>query len=184
MKLDTQVLLKNRIKEGVELTDEELYALIEESDTHRAKEKALWLISYRDHSSGELKKKLSKDYSDTAAEKAIERMEELGLINDEAFARRYASELHSKHCSPSDIRQRLREKGIDRELAAEIAEELEIDPHEELRAIIEKKYLRSLSDEKGIRRTTAALQRRGFAWQDIKQVLEEYTQNDYDEFIY
>ncbi len=181
MKLDTQTLLENRITAGVELDDEQLRELILLSDTRRAKEKALWLISYRDHSSKELYQKLRKDYSEEATQNALQRMQELGLINDEAFARRYAAELHtSKHLSPSTIRYKLIEKGIDRELADEIIESLQIDPQEEIAALVEKKYARSLSDEKGVRRTVAALQRAGYRFSDIKSVLSSYIQDDYE----
>ncbi|MBQ8001674.1 MAG: regulatory protein RecX [Ruminococcus sp.] len=180
MKLDTQTLLENRISPGVELDDEDLHRLVELSDLRRAKEKALWLISYRDHSSKELYDKLRRDYSQDAAEKALERMQELGLINDEAFASRYATELHSKHQSPSTIRYKLIQKGIDKEVAEEIVEGLDIDPTEEISALIEKKYARSLTDEKGIKRTVAALQRAGYRFSDIKSVLSDYIQDDYD----
>lgn len=180
LKLDTQTLLENRISAGTELSDEELHELIGKSDLRRAKEKALWLISYRDHSSKELYDKLIRDFSPEAAEKALLRMNELGLINDEAFAKKYSAELHSKHQSPSTIRYKLTQKGIDRDMADSIVDALQIDPAEEIRALMEKKYLRALSDEKGRRRTVAALQRAGFKWSDIKTVLSEYTEGDYD----
>ncbi len=180
MKLDTQTLLENRITAGVEIDDEDLHRLVELSNLRRAKEKALWLISYRDHSSKELYDKLRRDYSEEAAQKALQRMQELGLINDEAFAKRYAAELHSKHQSPSTIRYKLIEKGIDRDTADEIVESLEIDPAHEIAALIEKKYARNLHDEKGIRRTVSALQRAGYRFSDIKSVLSSYIQDDYD----
>lgn len=180
MKLDTQTLIENRISAGVEIDDEELKQLIELSDTRRAKEKAMWLISYRDHSSKELYDKLRRDYSEEAAQKALERMQELGLINDEAFAKRYAAELHSKHQSPSTIRYKLLQKGIDRDTAEEIVEDLDIDPAEEIKALVEKKYTRSLSDEKGLKRTVAALQRAGYRFSDIKSVLSAYIRDDYE----
>lgn len=180
MKLDTQTLLERRITAGVELSDEDLHTLIEQSDTRRAKEKAMWLISYRDHSSKELYDKLRRDFGEDASQKALLRMQELGLINDEAFAKRYASELHSKHQSPSSIRYKLIQKGIDKEAAEEIVSSLEIDPQAEIEALIIKKYSRSLSDEKGVRRTVAALQRAGYRYSDIKSVLNEYIQEDYE----
>ncbi len=180
MKLDTQTLLENRITAGVEIDDEDLHRLIELSNLRRAKEKALWLISYRDHSSKELYDKLRRDYSEESAQKALQRMQELGLINDAAFAKRYAAELHSKHQSPSTIRYKLIEKGIDRDTADEIVDSLEIDPIEEIATLVEKKYARNLHDEKGIRRTVAALQRAGYRFSDIKSVLSSYIQDDYN----
>ena len=177
MKLSTHILAQERIVPGVELDDEQLHELLKLSDLHRAKEKALWLISYRDHSSKELFDKLRRDFCEEAAKAALERMQELGLINDEAFAARYAQELHSKHQSPSTIRYKLVQKGIDKDTADAIVEELGIDPLEEIEALVEKKYLRYLSEEKGLRKTFSALQRAGYHYSDIKSVISRYTED-------
>ncbi len=177
MKLDTETLLASRFSLGSEITDEELKELIDQSNEKRAKEKALWLISYRDHSKKELTEKVRKTSDDDSARKAVERMEELGLVDDEKFARRYAEELiFTKHLSIKGARYKLTEKGIDRELADEILEELDPDPREHIRIIIERKYKTALSDEKGRRRCVAALQRMGYSWSDINAVFGEYNE--------
>lgn len=178
--LDTRTLLENHVTQGTQLDDERLLELIKLSNLRRAKEKALWLISYRDHSSKELFQKLLKDYDEESAQLATERMQELGLINDEAYAERLAKDLLAKHTSPSTIRYKLIQKGIDKESAETIVSELEIDPVQEIEALVEKKYLRSLSDEKGLRRTFAALQRAGFRYSDIKTVISRYKEDFYD----
>ena len=175
LKIDTEAFLSSRFKIGGEITDDELKELIEYSNEKRAKEKALWLISYRDHSKKELSEKLRRDSDDEAAHKAVERMEELGLIDDEKYARRYAEELiNVKHLSVRGARYKLTEKGIDRELADEILEELDPDPREHIEIIIERKYKKALTDEKGRRRAVAALQRMGYSWSDINAVIGEY----------
>ena len=170
---------ENRINTGTELTDEKLYALLCESQHRRAKEKALWLISFRDHSSKELYDKLLKDYSEEVAENTVERMKELRLINDEAYAKRLAKDLLAKHQSPSNIRYKLIQKGIPREAAEVIVEELDINPVSEICALIEKKYINKLADEKGLRRTVAALQRAGYKWSDIKSALAHFTEDNF-----
>ncbi len=174
LKLDTETVLSERLKVGVEIDDDRLLELIKTSDARRAKEKALWLISYRDHSEGELRQKLLKDYGEEAVDKAIERLMELGLINDESFAKKYAESLSHKHLSQRQIQQKLRLKGIDKELSSETVEDLNLDEKEEIRALIEKKYIRKLSDDADLRRTIAALQRRGFGYSDIKAVINEF----------
>lgn len=176
VKLDTETVLSERLKVGEEIDDERLLELIKTSDARRAKEKALWLISYRDHSEGELRQKLSKDYGEEAVDKAINRLMELGLINDESFAKKYAESLSQKHLSNRQIQQKLRLKGIDRELSSETVEDLDLDEKEEIRALINKKYIRKLSDEADLRRTVAALQRRGFSYSDIRSVLSEFAE--------
>ena len=181
MKLDTETLLINHIKAGVEISDEQLHQLIEDSNNKRAKEKALWLISYRDHSKKELVDKIKRTSSEESAVAAVERLTELGLVNDEAYARRYFKELTqgSKHLSPRGARYKLMEKGIDRELIDSIVEETDIDEREQIRTIINNKYRSFNADEKSKKRTVAALQSKGFRWEDIKSVMEEYEDEDY-----
>ena len=175
LKLDAEVLIAMRFDVGREITDEELHECIEASQLKRCKDKAMWLISYRDHSRKELIDKLRRDYSEESCIKTADRLGELGLIDDSRFARRYTADLiNIKHLSERGIRQKLREKGIDRDLIDEVVDELSIDEEEQIRAIIEKKYARALSDEKGQRRAANALARLGFSYQDIKSVMSEY----------
>ena len=177
MKLDTEVLLAHRFDVGREIDDEQLHACVTDSDKKRCKDKALWLISFRDHSRKELIDKLRRDYSDEVCEAAVERLEELGLIDDGRFARRYAADLiNLKHLSERGVRQKLYEKGIDRNVIDEVLDEVVIDEKEQIRTIIEKKFARSLNDEKGQRRCVNALARLGFGYSDIKSVLREYTE--------
>lgn len=178
VKLDSETIISSPYSVGSEITDEQLKELIELSDEKRAKEKALWLISYRDHSKRELETKIRKTSDEAAARKAVERMEELGLVNDEKFARRYADELiNIKHLSVRGARYKLLEKGIDRELIDQILDELDPDPREHIAILLETKYRAALSNEKGRRRAVAALQRMGYSWSDISAVLEEYTED-------
>lgn len=173
--VDTETLLSSRFTVGSELDDDELLELVEASGEKRAKEKALWLISYRDHSRRELLDKLKKTSGERHSERAVERMEELGLVDDRKYAERYARELiNVKHLSVRAAMYKLSQKGIDRELSESILEELDPDPREHIAAVIEKKYRNSLSDEKARRRAVAALQRMGYGWSDISAVLEEY----------
>lgn len=179
VKVDTETLLKFRWKPGMEISDEELHQLLQESEARRAKEKALYLLEYRSHSKKELADKISRTTSREAAEAAVEKMEELGLMNDEAYARQLAEVLLGKKgYGVRRARQELLQKGIDRELTEELLEEMAPDPEEKLREIVERKYQSSLGDEKGYRRTVAALQRLGYGWEDIKTVLAEFRESE------
>ena len=176
--VDTKTLIEHRFDVGREIDDDDLHEIIKLSNERRAKDKALWLISYRDHSKKELEQKISRTSDKDSAQKAVERMEELGLVNDERYARRYAEQLlNSKHMAKHRIVFELVQKGIERETAEMIVEELESDPREHIRIVIEKKY-RNLSDEKQKRRAAAALQRLGYRWDDISYVLSEYDEDD------
>ena len=172
--LDTMTLIKNHIKAGAEISDEELHSLIQQSEKQRANEKALNLITYRDHSKKELREKLSRTYSAETAEEIAEKMQEAGLVNDEEYARKYADELlRKKHMSMRGIEFKLREKGISSEIIQIIKEELEFDPVSEIQQVLAKKYPSYLQDEQIKKRAIAALQRLGWSWSDIKNAMQE-----------
>ena len=172
MNLDAQTLIENRFDVGREIDDDELREIIDKSNERRAKEKALWLISYRSHSKKELFDKLKRSFDEASAQKAVDRMEELGLINDEEFARLYARKLvNGKKMSVKAAEFELYRKGIDKITAEQVLGELEYDPQTQIIEFITKKY-KNIQDEKIKRRAVAALQRKGYSWEEIKQAIE------------
>ena len=179
MNLDAQTLIENRFDVGREIDDDELKEIIEKSNERRAKDKALWLISYRSHSKKELFDKLRRDFDEDSAQKAVDRMQELGLINDGEFAKAYARKLvYGKKMSLRAAELELRRKGIDEITAEQALSELEYDAQTQIIEFISKKY-RNIEDEKVRRRAVAALQRKGYGWDDIKQAIESMS-GDFD----
>ena len=120
VKVDTETLLRRGIAIGDELDDEELHELLQASAKHRAEEKALYLLEHRAHSKKELENKITRaEFDREAARSAVEHMEELGLLNDEDYARRLANELFTrKRFGARRVKQELRQKGIDDALIA------------------------------------------------------------------
>lgn len=179
LKLDTETLLCSGYQIGMELDDEQLHALIQRSESRRAQEKALYLLEHRNHSRKELADKIARTVGHEAAARAAQHMEEIGLVDDERFARGLAEELlHRKGYAARRAEYELLQRGIDRELTREIIEEMEPDPGEMLQALIERKYMRSLGDEKGRRRVFAALQRLGYQSGDIRAALRNYMDDE------
>ena len=125
VKVDTETLLRRGISIGDELDDEELHALLQASAKHRAEEKALYLLEHRAHSKKELENKITRaEFDREAARSAVEHMEELGLLNDENYARRLANELFTrKKFGARRVKQELRQKGIDDALIAAVMDE-------------------------------------------------------------
>lgn len=174
MNIDSETLLKSGYKLGCDITDEELHELLQASDNRRANEKALYLLEHRNHSKKELVDKIRRTTSPEAAQAAAERMQELGLVNDAAFAKDYAAELLGrKGLSASRAQYELLQKGIDKDLAEEIVGELAPEPVEKIKEILAKKYERILDDEKGRRRAINALQRLGYRYEDIRRALND-----------
>ena len=181
--LDAELCMRKGLKAGMELSEEELIELIAESARVRAKAKALWLLSRRDYGEKELAGKLEKDFGSGAAAFAAARMAETGLVDDERYAYYLAEQfLEVRRVSARQAVYQITAKGIDRELAEAAVEAKSPDPKEQIRQLVRQKYARSLSDDKGVRRTIAGLARKGFSFSDIKTVLRELADEyDYNE---
>ena len=172
--VDTMTFLSTGKKVGSEITDEELYELIETSKFNRAKEKALYLIEYRNRTKKELSDKLIPLFGESASTLAIERLEELGLINDESYAREYAEILlNKKGFSRQRALFEMMKKGIDKDIAEEILDELEPDPVEQIKQLLETKFARKLSNEKDIAKTVNSLKAMGYRWSDINEAMNK-----------
>lgn len=177
--VDAETFAKSGLRPGSELTDENLHTLIQASEARRAREKALYLLEYRSYSQKELAEKVARTVSKEAARQAAEDLAEAGLVDDAQVARRLAEAMFGrKGYASARVKRELVLRGIDRELAEQITQESEPDPMRKIREIVERKYARALSEEKGRRRTAAALQRLGYRWEDIRAVLHEMTDED------
>lgn len=178
VKVDTETWLRSGLMPGDEIDDERLHRLLQDSAAHRAHEKALYLLEHRAHSKKELERKIARaEFDKDAAKAAADRMEELGLIDDEQYARRLTQELFTrKKFGVRRVKQELREKGIADEIIALVLEEFSSETEEtveKIRELIERKYPMAQEDEKVRRRAVAALQRYGYRLEDIFAVLNE-----------
>lgn len=175
VKLDTQVFLQSGLKPGDQVSDQELFELIQASDARRAQEKALYLLEYRNYSKRELTEKIARTAaSREAAQAAAGRMEALGLIDDRRFGEDYARELFSrKGYGARRAAQELRRKGLDQELVQELVEKYGSPEQsgENIRRVLEKKYPGWREDEKVRRRAFAALQRLGYSYQEVREAM-------------
>ena len=161
--------------DGCEIDEEEFEKLKFLIDSRKAYAQALRYLTLRAHSADELYKKLIKKHSAECSSHAIEKCREIGFIDDEDFAFRYANELiNKKKYGISRIRSELYAKGIDREIIENVLNSLEFDFSQSIIEIIEKKYSDCFSDEKGKRRMIAGLMRLGYNYSDIKSALADY----------
>ena len=156
---------------GREIIDdnEELTAFYEAVGSRCAFIAGLRLLSYRDHSSKELIAKLiQKGHKREYSENAVAKLSEYGYINDERYAENLANSLlERKGMNINAVKSELIRKGISRDISDNIVESLDIDPVLRIIDLLNTKYSRKISDEKGVRRTVAALQRLGYRWSDI-----------------
>ncbi len=176
--VDTEVFLPSGYAAPCPITAEGLQKLQADSDYKRAKERALWYLSRGDLSEKGLYDKLARAFSKSAAAAAVARIKELGLVNDQAYARRLAKVMvEEKHLSARMAAVQMQQKGISRPQAEEALAELEPDNTQSAVALIERKYRNKLSTPDDLRRTYAALLRRGFTYSEVRSALAQYNAN-------
>lgn len=171
--VDEEVLVRHHLKVGTAFSDLDIENFKKESDYNKAKEKAFRLLSIRDHSEKELYDKLIKDYDEHTSAAIVSKFCELGLLDDDEFARIYFEQLINKGKSLKEVRFKLLQKGISRERIDELISSSSVNEEERVRKLIETKYSSKLSRENGEKTVYDSLVRRGFSPSVIRSVLEE-----------
>lgn len=177
--ISTKIWQESGYREENEISFEELDEMIKKSDRYRAKEKALYLLTYRDHSKKELCEKINKTLPKDSAKAAADYMEEIGLLDDERYAKNYAeSLLNHKGFGKRRIFHELEAKGVDRDTIEQIISELCFSPEEKITEIIEKKYPQAIDDEKVYNRAVNALIRYGYQYSEINAAFQKLQNKD------
>jgi regulatory protein len=176
---DLEILADYHVKEGMEVDDSFLQELKWKADERKAKERAFYLLSYRDHSEKELYDKLCKNVCAEIAAKTVAKMVELGLLNDENYAQKLARYyLEQKHWSYRKSLFEMKHKGISGELAEDALQSCEVSAYDQIMALVEQKYYRYLGDQKGNQKVMNALARLGFSYGDIRSVIQDYLEEN------
>ena len=153
---------------------EDYSALSPQERYDRALEDAARQLSYRPLSERGLRDKLvEKGHGETEADYAVAWMTEHGYLSDERLAESAARSYTRRGYGALRIRQELRKKGVDEETANAVLDECAPD-FEVMRALLDKRLRGDLSDRKEVGKAVAALQRRGYKWEDIRRALNEY----------
>ncbi|MFF0087342.1 recombination regulator RecX [Streptomyces canus] len=122
-----------------------------------------------------------REIPDDAAEEVLSRFEEVGLINDGAFADAWVeSRHHGRGLARRALAQELRTKGVDSTLIDAAVSQLDSDQEEATaRELVDRKLraTRGLDRDKRLRRLAGMLARKGYsegmALRVVRQALEE-----------
>ena len=159
-------------RDGDGITEEALAELKAADDAERAHESALRMLTARAHGEQELYRKLRQKYAAEAAQSAVNRCKEAGLIDDAAFAAALAEELSArKGYAPDRIRAELLCRGIDKEIAENAISALDIDRDSVIIKLLEKMKITDASPEKDKARAIRRLLNAGYSFSEIKYVL-------------
>jgi len=180
-------ILAAHLRVGQRLTEAEIDALRQSDAVERATDRAVRLLARRPYSVAELRRYLAnKKTPDAVIAVALTKLERLGYVDDRAFAAYWIE--NREHFRPRGLRAlryELRQKGI----AADVIEAAlqEVDPRASaLRAAQSRvRRLRGLKRREARSKLAGFLQRRGFAYAVVREVVAEVldeletTQPDY-----
>jgi regulatory protein len=172
------------LRVGAELADGDARRVHAEEERTGVREAALGLLAVRARSRGELTYSLTRrGFPREAVESVVDALSEVGLVDDEAFARAWAEErARLRPVGPRRLRGELMARHVAAGLASRIVEEFFAGSSElELarRAVAPKLRARTLGGGAGEdvrrrrRRLFAFLVRRGFSYEVASQVVDE-----------
>lgn len=177
--LNSEIISKYNIRSSMEVSKDLWDEIVYSNEFRRARERAMYLLDYRDYSYSELYKKLLNNYGEQICYDVCDKLAELGFIND----RRYAESLARKYMEVKKLGyfravQEMRLKGLSKELIDEVLSGYEDTVHERLAELVEKKYIRKLEDEDGVKKVKNALARQGYSYSDINAVLDDILESE------
>ncbi|PJF21588.1 MAG: RecX family transcriptional regulator [Phototrophicales bacterium] len=163
-----------RLKKGQQLTEQDIAELCRVDDVHRAVDHAVRFLSYRPRSGKEVRNNLSKKFDEVVIEAAIERLNALGYLDDEAFAKYWVENRHE--FNPRGVmalRYELRQKGIAESIIQSVLDSYDTYDAAYRAAQNKVRSLKVADRQTFYQKVGSYLQRRGFAYDVIRDVLQQ-----------
>lgn len=191
---------------GKELSDEEGEALAAAESRSKLMERAVGLLSLRPMSRRELLDKLcapprqkkekypydklddvpdpdvlqaQKEALRERAEGVADRLTELGLLNDEEYARTVVRHYAAKGYGPRKIRDELYRRGVPRSFWEDAMEEREPDDSQ-IDKLARQKLRGAEPTRENLKKVSDYLARRGYGWEEISAALERLRQEEWE----
>ena len=166
------VFKQQPLSEG-EVVNLDIYAQNLAARLHRhALDRAVKYLAARPRSRKEVETRLRQyGYPDDTVEMVLFKLEKVGVLNDPSFAEQWAHARSEKGRGKTTIARELYQKGISKETAEAVLEDL--DEEQQLakaRALAEKWAPRYRGEDRqaALRKLTQALIRRGYTWEIAK----------------
>jgi regulatory protein len=180
--LDQDVLVRSGIAKGDRLTPERIQQVLDLEERHRAKMKAVRLLSVRNRSRKELQDRLRQaKFAESVIDYALSEMERLKLIDDAEFARSYGQNRMVTHpVSKRMLERELKFKGLaEDEIQQGVDRAYESQDESQVARQLagkRKKSVSHLDENKAKKRVYDFLLRRGFSWDVISDILDKWDQ--------
>ena len=173
-------LAKFGIREMEEIPEEQYEKIRTEVILKRAKLRAMHLLTDMARTESGLREKQKQGmYPEDLIDAAIDYVKSFGYLDDNRYAEQFV-ESRKGSKSKQEIRALLLQKGIRKEKIDRALEKCwqEEDSAEAIRALIRKKRVDlSQASEQEIQRLYAFFGRKGFRFEDVRQVIQNYNEN-------
>jgi len=171
LRITPEELLRFGLRPGQELTEDVLEELRRAAARSQTRQRAAELAAGRMLSRKELSDRLVKKGADPQeAQETAQWLADLGAVDDAAYAGVIARHYAAMGYGPGRVRQELQRRGVPRDLWEDALAQLP-DPEEAIDKFLAAKLWGKTPDRATLQRLSAALQRRGFQWQDIRPAL-------------
>ncbi len=172
------VVTELRLFAGKSLEEAQLELIRQKTEAELARVRALSLLSQRPHSRRELREKLErKGVASSAAETAVEWLDDHGYLNDSDYASAVSRHYARKGYGSGRIRAELSRRGVPREFWDDALKELPASGGQ-IEAFLRAR-MKNPEDRDELRRLSAALLRRGYRWEEIREAMERLSQGDW-----
>jgi len=170
-------LSRFHIRKGEELSEETQQKIYSDVLLKRAKLRALHLLSDMDRTENALREKLRLGlYPQEIIDAAVEYVRSFGYLNDARYAENFVRSRQGIK-SRREIRAQLLQKGVPSELIEDAFEACgeEGGEADAIRRLLEKKRFDPVcADEREIQRLYGYLARKGFSYETVRQVIQNY----------
>lgn len=174
LRITEDELLRFDLYTGLDIDPATVVELQKHAARSETRVRAANMVSARALSKKELTDRLrGRGASDEDAEAAADWLEGIGALDDPAYAKAVVRHYSANGYGEAKIRDELRRRGVPKELwdeALATAPEAE----ETIARVIAAKTKGKPLDEKGRKRLSDMLLRRGFAWRDVKEALRAF----------
>ena len=171
LRITEDELLRFDLYTGLDISPETMVELQKCAARSDARLRAVNMISARPLSRQELQKRLkNKETEESDAEAAADWLENIGALDDLAYAKTVVRHYSESGYGEAKLRDELRRRGVPRELWEE-ALETAPDPAETLSRVLAARTKGKNLDDKGRKKLSDLLLRRGFSWRDVRTAL-------------
>lgn len=171
--LPIESVILNQLREGAEVPDARWEEIRADGAVLLATRRGLELLSRKPRTERDLRTALGDAFEPADIDRALERLHELGFLDDRAWSDRYVAAPRAQGRGRSLLRSELKARGVADDVAAEA-----LEGRDELAAAVEvaSKRVRSLrseaDDERRKRRLYDFLRRRGFSDDVCRRAME------------